>query len=197
MEQISPNVPFYQQSGGGVTFAGGEPLMQIGFLDQLLQACKALGIHTAVDTSGYIPWESLDRVRSRIDLFLFELKLMDDERHRQYTGLPNGLILENLYRLSQLGHRLVLRMPIIPGITDDAENLDRLIHFAARLPHLESVALVPYYPVEKKKYKSLGLPFYFTDQTAPDAGRLSDLVQRFRASGLSTAVVDAQAGQAI
>ncbi len=128
---------------GGVTFSGGEPLLQSAFLADLLRACKARGIHTVVDTSGYAPWEIIDRLRADVDLFLFDLKLMDEERHRAFTGLPNTVILENARSLSHSGQRLILRVRVIPGINNDKQNLLAIARFAAALPNLEGVEIVP------------------------------------------------------
>lgn len=197
MEHIIPDVPLFKKSGGGVTFSGGEPLMQINFLDQLLKACKDLDIHTTVDTSGYIPWEFLDRVRSRIDLFHFDLKLMDEKRHVQFTGLPNGIILRNLETLSQFGHKIILHVPVIPGITDDAENLSAIILFASRLPHLEGVALIPYRQMAKEKYVSLGRPYQPASQSFSNGKRLSEIVSQFQAGGLAAFVLDVSQAEQI
>lgn len=189
MAQIAPDAALLNAAGGGVTFAGGEPLMQPDFLLLLLQACKALGLHTSVDTSGYTPWEFLERISPYVDLFLFDLKIMDDERHRQFTGLSNGLILENLAALSKLGQHIILRVPVIPGITDDADNLTAITRFAAGLPHLENIMLMPYSQTAKEKYERLGKPYLMTPLPASDVGRLTDLAQQIHQSGLEVSVV--------
>ena len=136
--EIEKDIVFYEQSGGGVTFGGGEPLAQPRFLVELLAACRSRGLHTAVDTSGFTPWKILDEVRPLVDLFLFDLKLMDETRHRQWTGVSNVSILFNLRRLSELGHKIIIRIPIIPGINDDDENLQQTGSFLSTLPNVPS-----------------------------------------------------------
>jgi len=167
MSEIERDVIFFEESGGGVTFSGGEPLVQLAFLTELLKRCKTLELHTAVDTSGYSPWKSLDSIRSYTDLFLFDLKLIDDARHRQFTGVPNGLILYNLRALSELGHHIIIRVPIIPGITDDAQNLNSIAEYAASLPSLDRVDLLPYHESAKGKYERLGREYALSDIRQP------------------------------
>lgn len=173
----------------GVTFGGGEPLMQSAFLGDLLSLCKARGLHTAVDTSGYAPWEVIERVRGDVDLFLFELKLMDDERHRRFTGVSNEVILHNLKTLSAHGQRIILRVPVIPGFTDDAENLSAIAQFAAGLPHLEGVELLPYRQTAKDRYERLGRPFRVEDPCAAAEAELEEAVRLFREQGLNARIV--------
>ena len=144
MAEIDHDIAFYDESHGGVTFSGGEPLLQREFLGELLAACKARELHTAVDTSGFATWDTLDRIRPLTDLFLYDLKLIDDERHREFTGVTNQPILRNLRDLSALGHTIVIRIPIVPGINDDNESIQQLADFiasAAQPPPDRSAAL--------------------------------------------------------
>lgn len=175
MKDIERDVIFFDESGGGVTFSGGEPLAQRSFLAELLKACKALEIHTALDTSGYAPWKVVDSIRGDVDLFLYDLKLIEDSRHRQYTGVPNGLILHNLRALSERGHRIILRVPVIPGVNDDAQNLEAIGEFAASLPHLERVDILPYHPSAMGKYERLGKPYRLPDTQTPTDERMNEI----------------------
>jgi pyruvate formate lyase activating enzyme len=175
MADIARDAIFFEESGGGVTFSGGEPLSQRAFLAELLKAWKELEIHTAVDTSGYTPWKALDSIRGNTDLFLYDLKLMDDARHRQFTGAPNGLILHNLRALSERGHRIIIRVPVIPGINDDAANLHALAEFAADLPHLERVDLLPYHASAQGKYERLGKPYHLPGAVTPPDERMGEI----------------------
>jgi pyruvate formate lyase activating enzyme len=183
MAEIERDVPFYDESGGGATFSGGEPLLQADFLRQLLHACKTRGIHTAVDTCGFAPWEVLDDVREVVDLFLYDLKLMDDARHREFTGVSNALILSNLRALSQQGHDIVVRMPLIPGINDDAdgihpaENLHRTGTFLASLPHLVRVDILPYHRTGSEKYDRLNRSYGLPDTQPPSEERVAEVTQ--------------------
>lgn len=184
MEEVKRDIAFYDESGGGVTFSGGEPLLQQGFLLALLQACKAQGIHTAVDTCGFATWETLDRIREYVDLFLYDLKLMDDAGHRKFTGVSNELILKNLQSLSQRGHCVILRVPIIPGITDDDENVRQAGAFAAALSHLERVDILPYHHTAVDKYHRLNKDYELPKVHPPSDVRTAEIAQILREFGL-------------
>jgi pyruvate formate lyase activating enzyme len=185
MDAIERDTAFYDQSGGGVTISGGEPLAQPNFLRELLRACKNRRLHTTLDTCGCAPWEVVDSVRQYVDLFLYDLKLMDDERHRAFTGVSNRPILENLRRLAGEGHRplrqgsaqVILRLPIIPGINDDEENLRAMGAFAADLPHLERVDLLPYHRIGRDKYQRLGKPCPMPETEPPSEARMDEIAQ--------------------
>ena len=156
MAEVLRDVAFYDESGGGVTLSGGEPLLQADFAADLLRACKAHGLHTAVDTCGHVPATTFDRIRGDVDLFLYDLKLMDDTRHRQFTGATNRLILENLRQLATNGQRIVVRVPVIPGITDDSANLDAIAAFIQTLPGIERIDILAYHRIGGDKYARLG-----------------------------------------
>jgi pyruvate formate lyase activating enzyme len=167
--EIERDSVFYEQSGGGVTFTGGEPLAQPRFLLDLLSACRDRSIPTAVDTSGYAPRPVLDEIRPFVDLFLFDLKLMDETRHRRWTGVSNELILSNLRRLSELGHKVIVRIPLIPGINDDEENLRQTGAFLASLPNVPPVELLPYHNIAEGKYAGLGMNYELAEIHPPEA----------------------------
>lgn len=184
LAEIECDAVFYDESGGGVTVSGGEPLLQPDFLRALLRGCRDRGMHTALDTCGYAPWEVLDGIREWVDLFLYDLKLLDDARHRQYTGVSNALILENLRALAERGQRIWLRVPVIPGINDGDRDVRRLGAFAAGLPHLERVDLLPYHPLARQKYSRLGFAYALPDVRAPSAERLEQIRDALAAFGL-------------
>jgi pyruvate formate lyase activating enzyme len=175
MAEIERDVAFYDESHGGVTFSGGEPLMQPDFLLALLQLCKEKEIHTALDTCGYAPWQALDEIRSCVDLFLYDLKLIDDGRHLHFTGVSNRLILENLRRLSLYGHRIVLRVPIVPGVNDDEQSMREIATFVAELPALEGVDLLPYHAIGREKYGRLGRTYALPETPPPSKERIEQL----------------------
>lgn len=175
MREVERDAIFFEDSRGGVTFSGGEPLAQRAFLAELLKRCKALEIHTTVDTSGYTPWKVLDSVRGDVDLFLFDLKVMDDTRHRQLTGVPNGLILHNLRALAERGHRIIVRVPVIPGVNDDEENLSRIAEFTASLPNIERVDLLPYHNSAEGKYERLDKPYKLHGTPSPAEAHMVEL----------------------
>lgn len=159
LAEIGRDIPFYDQSGGGVTFTGGEPMLQRVFLREVLSACREQEIHTTVDTSGYTSWDGLDEISTFTDLFLYDLKLMDPERHKKYTSVSNRIIIKNLQKLSEKKARIIVRIPLIPGINDDVENLQRLGEFLSALPNLDGVELMPYHDIGLAKYEALGLAY--------------------------------------
>jgi pyruvate formate lyase activating enzyme len=167
MAVVERDVPFYDESGGGVTFSGGEPLMQPAFLEALLKACRAQEIHTALDTCGFASWTTIDRIRGDVDLFLYDLKLLDDDRHRRFTGVSNALILKNIQELSMRGHDIILRIPIIPGFNDDGENMRQIAEFSAALPHLLQVNILPYHHTAADKYERLNRDYALPETQPP------------------------------
>lgn len=188
MAEIERDIAFYEESGGGVTFSGGEPLLQQDFLLALLHACKEKEIHTAVDTCGSSTWETLDSIREHVDLFLYDLKLMDDARHRKFTGVSNEVILRNLQALSQRGHNIILRVPIIPGINDDDENIRQTASFAATLPHLNRVDLLPYHHIGVEKYSRFDKVYGLPETLPPSNERMADIEQTLREFGLQVRI---------
>jgi pyruvate formate lyase activating enzyme len=184
MAEIERDIAFYDQSGGGATFSGGEPLLQRDFLLALLRACREEEIHTAVDTCGFAAWETLDSIRRHVDLFLYDLKLMDEARHRKFTGVSNELILKNLQRLSAQGHSIFLRVPIIPGINDDAENIRQIGTFAAALPHLKRVDILPYHRAAAEKYHRLNKIYSLPETRPPSDEKMAEITQILRGFGL-------------
>ncbi len=162
MKEVEKDRVFYEESGGGVTFSGGEALLQPDFLDGLLTACKAGGLHTALDTSGYAAWPVLDRIKDKVNLFLYDIKHMDDSRHKQYTGVSNQLILANLKKLAASDSKIRIRVPIIPGINDDEENIKAMGAFLSSL-HLKEVFLLPYHNIAADKYRRLGKTYRLED----------------------------------
>lgn len=176
---------FYDESAGGVTFSGGEPLTQPAFLKELLVACRSRGLRTAVDTCGFAGTQVLLEVARLTDLVLFDLKLMDDAKHRQYTGVSNVPILANLLALSQLHDNLWLRVPLIPGINDDEANLAAVARFAASLPGVRQVSVLPYHKFGVDKSRRLGLKSSLAGLEPPSPAQVQRVVEQFRAGGLN------------
>lgn len=158
--EIVKDKVFYETSGGGVTFSGGEPMMQVGFLAEVARRCKEEGIHVALDTSGVLPWETYERVLSFVDLVLLDLKIMDPERHRSATGMSNENVLDNARRLAALGIPMWIRTPVIPCYTSDAENIAAIGRFIrAYLPNVKRWDLLAYTNLGKPKYHRLDLHY--------------------------------------
>jgi pyruvate formate lyase activating enzyme len=151
MAEVEKDIIFYDQSGGGVTFSGGEPLMQPEFLLELLNRCQAQQIHTAVDTSCYAEPKIVEIVSERTDLFLCDLKHMDNEIHERFTGVGNSLILDNIRRLSEAGREIVIRVPVVPGFNDDEANIEATGKFTASLPGVGRIDILPFNPGGKEK----------------------------------------------
>jgi pyruvate formate lyase activating enzyme len=188
MAEVRRDLAFYEESGGGVTFSGGEPLLHSESLLLLLRACRELGIRTALDTCGHAGWEALDRVRQHVNLFLYDLKMMDGAKHRAYTGVSNQSILSNLQMLSQQGHRIRLRLPVIPGLNDDDENIRAVGAFAAALPHLEQVDILPYHRTAVDKYARLDKTYRLPETHPPSCERVNAIAQTLRDYGLKVKV---------
>jgi pyruvate formate lyase activating enzyme len=146
---------FYEESDGGVTLSGGEPLVQIDFAEELLQSLKEEGIHTAVDTCGAVPFEDLERAATYTDLFLYDLKLTDDAIHKEFTGASNQDIIENLKKLTQIHDNIHLRMPIIEGVNAESSHIERTIELIEGL-NIKQVDLLPYHAIARHKYNKLG-----------------------------------------
>jgi pyruvate formate lyase activating enzyme len=168
---------FYEQSGGGVTFSGGEPLMQAEFLLSALEACGKEDLHRAVDTTGYADSELLLKVARETDLFLYDLKHMDSDLHRKFTGVPNELILENLRLLAEAEVPIQIRIPVIPGINTDRNNMDRTAEFIASVG-LDCVYLLPYHGAAKRKYERLGLRYPLSDLQPPSEAEMDFFAER-------------------
>lgn len=152
MFEVKKERVFFDESGGGVTFSGGEPLMQIDFLSSMLRSCIDNDIHTALDTCGYASNRDFLKVLADIDLFLFDLKIMDDEMHKKYTGISNKPILENLSVLNTESKPVIIRFPIIPDLTDTDENLDMLADYLSKLKNVKRISLLPYHKIAYNKY---------------------------------------------
>jgi pyruvate formate lyase activating enzyme len=178
----------FDESGGGVTFSGGEPLMQFDFLKSLLVQCKEERLHVAVDTSGYAPWHHLQEVAALTDLFLFDLKLIDEKEHLQFTGVSNIGILENLKKLCDTNRLIELRMPIIPGITDTRANIEGTIRFLLQLRNPPPIWLLPHHQVAMAKYERFGLQCKLPPTVDPTEERMAELVACFKASGLKAMI---------
>ncbi len=157
MEEVLADRIFYEKSGGGMTLSGGEPMMQFDFARELLEIAKANGVHTALDTCGFAPWERLQDLLPLVDLFLYDFKVTNPEQHRTLTGVSNELILENLQKLNDAGARIFLRCPLVPGVNDDDEHLASIATWANQLDRIEEITLEPYHPLGVQKAERLHL----------------------------------------
>jgi pyruvate formate lyase activating enzyme len=158
VETVAKDIPFYRASGGGVTIAGGEPTYQPTFCREVIRRCKALGIHTALDTCGHTVDEEAVRTLEEADLLLFDLKHMDPAQHALHTGASNTIILSNFRRMMELGKETIIRVPLIPGYTDTASNIRAIGHFIHSLGqrHVIQIDLLPYNRGGIIRYEMLG-----------------------------------------
>jgi len=184
LETVLQDQIFYEDSGGGVTFSGGEPLSQPDFLRGLLEACRGRGVRTAVDTCGLAQVEDLLAVAELTDLFLYDFKFMDDAKHRHYTGVSNGLILENLQALGRSHARIWLRVPIIPGINDDPADLEAAARLAAGIPGVQQVNLLPFHRTGLPKSLRLGQESGLAEVQPPSAEAMNRAAGIFTRAGL-------------
>ncbi len=167
MVEVRKDCVFYENSGGGMTLSGGEPMMRAGFTFALLSTAKKEGIHTAIETCGFAPQEEFKRILPVTDLFLFDVKTMDEAKHLRFTGQDNRLILSNLEFLSGAGAEIVLRCPLIPGLNDTSDELARLGELAERLPGITTIDVEPYHPLGVSKAERLGQPPAYSAEFAP------------------------------
>ena len=155
LTEVMKDTGFYDNSGGGVTFSGGECMLQIDFLLEILKKCKENGIHTAVDTAGHIPFKNFEKILPYTDLFLYDIKLFDSLNHKKYVGVANELILENLKKLFAAGAKIWVRIPIIPGINDRIEDMQQFREFLLDCGKPEKVELLPYHAMGENKYRAI------------------------------------------
>jgi len=188
LDAIERDRTFYEQSGGGVTFTGGEPLAQSDLLRELLSACRVQGIATTVDTCGYASWSVFEGIRPFVDLFLYDLKLMGESRHVQWTGVSNAGILSNLRQLAALGHAVRVRIPIIPGVNDDEQNMRQTGEFLAGLSQVPEVELLPYHNIAGGKYAGLGMEYELDHIVPPNRERINGLAAMLSSYGLQVKV---------
>lgn len=189
MEIIKNEKIFFDQSGGGVTFSGGEPLVLAGFLIELLEACGKQGIHRAVDTAGNVNEKIILDVAKHTDLFLYDLKIMDSALHKKWTGSSNTLILNNLHLLSATGSNIIIRIPLIAGINDTVENISQTVLFIAGLAgEKKEVHLLPYHAIAQHKYLKLGKSEEFEILQEPDQETILRIIRQFEQAGLNASV---------
>ena len=156
MDAVLADREFYHNSGGGITLSGGEPVQQFAFTRDLLRAARQAGLHTCLETSGCGSPERYQEIAPEVDLFLYDIKETDPERHRQYTGITNRQILDNLHLLDRAGAAVLLRCPVIPGLNDREDHFAAVADLANHLRHLVEVQVLPYHPLGTSKSQRLG-----------------------------------------
>lgn len=163
LNEIKKDIPIFDESKGGVTFSGGEPLSQPDFLLEMLKRCKSMEIHTAVDTCGFAKQEILQGLIPFTNLFLFDLKLASDSDHKKFTGVSNAIILKNLELIIQSEVKVIIRIPLIKDITDTEENLKSLKKIISQYPSIQRVDVLPFHNIAKSKYERFGKKYQLKD----------------------------------
>jgi pyruvate formate lyase activating enzyme len=162
MDVVRRDIDFYESSGGGATLSGGEPLFQPEFVLEILRACLDQKINTALETAGYVPWESIEAVIPFTDLFLYDIKHLDADKHKEYTGVSNDLILENLKKLIERNCKIIVRTPVIPGFNDTEAEIQAIARYIASIG-IQKYCLLPYHRYGLNKYACLGRKYQLHD----------------------------------
>lgn len=190
LEILESEKIFIAQSKGGVTFSGGEPMLQSEFLIEALKECKKSGYHTTVDTSGYSAANNFRSVIPYTDLFLFDIKQIDNEKHLKYTGVSNYLILENLHLLLDSGRDIMIRIPVVPGVNDDTGSMKNLKQFLIKnkTDNLKKINLLPYHKTGSSKYKKLNKASKMGNVEPPSVERMQELKEFFSDVGVKVKI---------
>jgi pyruvate formate lyase activating enzyme len=186
LEILEKEKVFIDQSKGGVTFSGGEPMLQTDFLLNILKACKTNGYHTAVDTSGYSSMENYRSIIPYTDLFLFDIKHLDETKHMESTGVTNSGILDNYRLLINSGRDVMVRIPVIPGFNDDPDHLERLRKFIAetKTSSVKKINLLPFHKIGSSKYKRFNIPYRMEEVEPPGKEKMEKLKEFFMETGI-------------
>lgn len=184
MAEVEREMPFFRRSGGGVTLGGGEPLFQPDFAYALLRACREQNIHTAIETCGHTKWETLKDLAGVTDLFLYDLKHMDPSKHRLLTGTDNGIVLNNLRRLSALHSDIIVRYPLVPNCNDSETDIRALIQFVNEIGNINTIEVLPYHRLGESKYSMLGRPYPLEGLKTSPRDRIDSVIDTIRSSGL-------------
>ena len=188
IDAIKKDRVFYDESGGGVTFSGGEPTLQIDFLIELLKECKKINIHTAVDTSGFTTKGNLKKLNGLVDLYLYDLKLIDDKLHRKYTSVPNTRIFENLEYLLDTNQNIEIRIPLITGITDTKENIYKILQYIKKHPKIKDICLLPYNMLNRDKLERFQFENKLGNIITQQNEIVEQLVEQFKSNGFNVSV---------
>jgi pyruvate formate lyase activating enzyme len=186
--QVLRDRVYYETSGGGVTASGGEAMIWAEFIAAFFQSLKAESIHTALDTSAVVGGDKLDSVLQYTDLALVDLKIMDPERHRAVIGVELPPILDHIRRIDAFGTPMFIRVPVVPGFTDDPANVAAIAQFARSLKNLKLIDLLPYHRMAEPKYRHLGKTYSLPDLKPPTADSMESIKRALASAGLKVAI---------
>lgn len=167
MDEVMKDTLFYETSGGGMTISGGEPMAQFAFTRTLLKAAKEKGLHICLDTCGFAPFDQYQQIIDSVDIFLYDLKETDPQKHKEFTGVPLSPILDNLKKLDEAGAKTILRCPLIPGLNDREDHLLKIAKIANSMKNLKEIYILPYHPLGISKNHMIGKKNSFNDKTFP------------------------------
>jgi pyruvate formate lyase activating enzyme len=173
---VASDLPFYQNSGGGVTFTGGEPTYQPEFLTAMASEFKQRGLHLLIETCGHFPWDSTAEAISLMDIVYLDIKHMDDVKHRRATGEGNMIIHENARRIDALGMPIRVRVPLVPGFNDSPEDFSAILQFASSLKNLDKVQVEPYHRFGVSKYNHIGWGYSLDEVEPPSDSAIEELL---------------------
>lgn len=179
LETVERDRLFYQNSGGGITVGGGEPTAQSDFVSEFLKACKENHLNTCIETCGFATWDKFIKIIEYADVIYYDIKHMDSAKHKELTGVENELILENARRIGE-NRSIIIRIPAIPGINDDDENLSRTILFASQLAGLKRIELLPYHTLGEEKYNLIGKKYHMKGLKAYQEDQKKTLQDKIR-----------------
>lgn len=177
--------PFFKRSGGGITLSGGETLLQPKFAKALFAAAKENGINTAIESTAFAKFETIEELLPYIDYYLMDIKHFDSQKHKEFTGQPNELILENARKIAQKANKLIIRVPVIPTFNDTPEEIAQIAVFAKTLPNVDELHLLPYHRYGEDKYTYLGRDYTLKDITSPTDEKMAFLKSVVEACGLN------------
>lgn len=188
IQEVLRDRPYYRRSGGGMTLSGGESLWQPDFTEALLKAAHANGINTAIETTGFADVAIIERCLPHLDLVLMDIKHTDTRKHEEFTTRPNETILQNARLIAEKAKRLIIRVPVIPGFNDTAAEIDSIAAFAASLPNVNEIHLLPYHRMGRDKYDGLDRPYLMGDVPPPTAEHMNGLKEVAERHGLITRI---------
>lgn len=185
LDKVLQDMPYYRRSGGGMTLSGGESLMQPEFAAALLRGAKESGLNTAMESTGFAPFETIQKLLPWLDLYLMDIKHIDSAKHKAFTSQPNELILENAKKIAARAKELIIRVPVIPTFNDTAEEIRQIAQFAAELPGVRRLHLLPYHRLGQDKYQRLGREYTLAGLEPPTQEKMETLLEVAQMSGLT------------
>ena len=188
MDEVLKDFRYFKRSGGGLTLSGGECLLQPDFAVALLEAAKYNGISTAIESTGFAKYEVIERLLPHLDVYLMDIKHINSEKHRAFTGQPNERILENAKKIAKNAKRLIIRVPVIPTFNDTVEEITDIARFAKSLENVTEIHLLPYHNFGTDKYKWLGRDYLLPDIKSPSDEKMQEILAAAQAQGLNAQI---------